>query len=155
MLFFLTFWWYLRVSIKPKTNDKSALTSHWPNLFLMLRQHDWQWRKRPRGSVVSAVQQSSWYLIHGVKNLSHMAFYGEFKMPRQRLACHPRTARKDRKAVLLNSSGVDLCSMEKSDISLGRCPWREFLTNFMDEFWGRWLKIFELIFFFEISAYSE
>lgn len=68
-------------------------------------------------------------------------------MPSQRLACHPRRARKDLKEILLNCSDVDLCFVEKSDINLGRCPWREFLINFVEGFGGAWLKIFNLVFF--------
>lgn len=50
--------------------------------------------------MVLTVGQSSWYLNpQSQENLSQITFYGELKMPRQRLACHPWRVTKEMKEI--------------------------------------------------------
>lgn len=104
-------------------------------------------RKHYPGLMVLMVEQSSWYsnpLSHA--NLSQKTSYGEFKMLRQRLKCHPwRVTRIWRKS-LLSCSSSDLCYVKKPEISLDKYQERV-LNHFLYNSLGLGLKFSTSYFF--------
>lgn len=51
--------------------------------------------------MVLTVEQSRWYSDPQSQDLSQITFYGEFKMPRQRLECHPQRVTRNLKEIYI------------------------------------------------------